>query len=174
MAPLSSALALVIVTSACTTIPGMPQEGGGAQFTLATADHVQAATERMHDRFREELQACDRELSRHVDWSLLDVINGVDGAPEFSRTDVLHPVLFAISTALTTLWRMRVGIEPEGIVEAVFETTDYDEHARAAHADYLVQHGVSAATFPLLKLDLALSTQGKPPFSLAAPSKEEL
>ena len=66
------------------------------------------------------------------------------------------------------------AVWPEGIVEAVFETTDYDEHARAAHADYLVQHGVSAATFPLLKLDLALSTQGKPPFSLAVQSKEEL
>jgi len=66
------------------------------------------------------------------------------------------------------------AVWPEGVVEAVFETTDYDEHARAAHADYLVQHGMSAATFPLLKLDLALSTQGKPPFSLAPQSKEEL
>lgn len=69
------------------------------------------------------------------------------------------------------------GVWPDGVVEAVFETADHDENARAAHADYLVQHGVTAATYPLLKLDLALSAKGKPPFSVAVqtqPPKDEM
>ena len=64
------------------------------------------------------------------------------------------------------------GVWPDGIVEAVFETADHDENARAAHADYLVQHGVTAAVFPLLKLDLALSRKGKPPFSVAVQTQQ--
>ncbi|PRP97903.1 Erythronolide synthase, modules 3 and 4 [Enhygromyxa salina] len=68
------------------------------------------------DRFREQLEACDRALSMYVDWSLLDVLGGVEGAPPLDRTDVIHPVLFAVSSALTTLWRLRVGLEPDGIV----------------------------------------------------------
>ncbi|PRQ09065.1 type I polyketide synthase [Enhygromyxa salina] len=68
------------------------------------------------DRFREQLEACDRSLSEHLDWSVLDVLNGVEGAPALDRTDVVQPVLFAVSAALTTLWRLRVGIDPDGIV----------------------------------------------------------
>ena len=60
---------------------------------------------------------------------------------------------------------------PDGIVEAIFETTDHDDVARAAHADYLAQHAstVSAASFPLLRLDLSLSAKGHLPFSVAIP-----
>ena len=68
------------------------------------------------DRFREQLEACDRAISRYVDWSVLDVLAGVDGAPGLDRVDVVQPVAFAVSAALTSLWRLRVGVEPEGIV----------------------------------------------------------
>ena len=69
----------------------------------------------MSDRFREQLRACDRALAKHVDWSLLDVIDGVEGAPKLERVDVVQPVLFAVTSALALLWKM-VGIEPDGIV----------------------------------------------------------
>jgi polyketide synthase 12 len=69
----------------------------------------------MSDRFREQLRACDRALAKYLDWSLLDVIDGVEGAPKLDRVDVIQPVLFAVSSALALLWKM-VGIEPDGIV----------------------------------------------------------
>ena len=68
------------------------------------------------DRFREQLEACDRALSEYLDWSVLDVINETDGAPPLDRVDVVHPLLFATMSALTSLWRLRVGVEPDGIV----------------------------------------------------------
>jgi polyketide synthase 12 len=69
----------------------------------------------MSDRFREQLRACDRALAKYLDWSLLDVIEGVEGAPRMDRVDVVQPVSFAVSSALALLWKM-VGIEPDGIV----------------------------------------------------------
>jgi polyketide synthase 12 len=68
------------------------------------------------DRFREQLEACDRAISRYVDWSVLDVLAGVEGAPGLDRVDVVQPVAFAVGAALTSLWRLRVGVEPDGIV----------------------------------------------------------
>lgn len=69
----------------------------------------------LSDRFREHLRACDRALAKHADWSLLDVLDEVEGAPSLERVEVVHPVTFAVSTALVLLWRM-IGIEPEGLV----------------------------------------------------------
>jgi polyketide synthase 12 len=68
------------------------------------------------DRFREQLEACDRALAQYVDWSLLEVLAEAEDAPRLDRTEVVQPVLFAVCAALTTLWRLRVGVEPEGIV----------------------------------------------------------
>jgi polyketide synthase 12 len=68
------------------------------------------------DRFREQLEACDRALSAYTDWSVVDVLDGAEGAPSLDRTDVVQPVLFAVTTALTALWRLVVGVEPQGLV----------------------------------------------------------
>jgi polyketide synthase 12 len=68
------------------------------------------------DRFREQLEACDRALSAYIDWSVIAVLDGAEGAPTLDRTDVVQPVLFAVTTALSALWRLVVGVEPAGLV----------------------------------------------------------
>ncbi|WP_062213689.1 type I polyketide synthase [Streptomyces sp. NBRC 109706] len=65
--------------------------------------------------FRDALRECSAALAGHVDWSLEDVLLGVDGAPSLDRLDVVQPVLFAVMVALTALWRAH-GIVPEAVV----------------------------------------------------------
>ncbi|MEU4625087.1 type I polyketide synthase [Actinoplanes sp. NPDC023801] len=62
--------------------------------------------------FAAEFEACDRALRRYVDWSLLDVARGAEGAPPADRLDVLQPYLFAVRAALAAMWREH-GVEPE-------------------------------------------------------------
>src|SRR5262249_19781001 len=65
--------------------------------------------------FRELIEACARALSPHLDWSLLAVLRGEDGAPSFERVDVVQPALFATMVSLAALWRS-MGVEPEAVV----------------------------------------------------------
>ena len=65
--------------------------------------------------FREQIEACASALSDHVDWSLLPVLRGEEGAPSLERVDVVQPVLFAVMVALAALWRA-MGIEPDAVV----------------------------------------------------------
>ncbi|WP_105971075.1 type I polyketide synthase [Streptomyces geranii] len=63
--------------------------------------------------FAESLQACERALKPHVDWSLTEVLAG--GADRLERIDVLQPVLFATTVSLAALWRSR-GVEPDVVI----------------------------------------------------------
>ena len=63
--------------------------------------------------FREEIERCDTEFHRLVNWSLLDLFAGSDPLPE--RIDVIQPALFAMSAALSALWR-DWGVHPEAVV----------------------------------------------------------
>ncbi|AUX43617.1 acyl transferase [Sorangium cellulosum] len=69
--------------------------------------------------FREQLQACERALAPHVDWSLLGLVRGeldVGGdAPWLDRIDVVQPALFAVMVSLAALWRS-LGVEPDAVV----------------------------------------------------------
>ncbi len=65
--------------------------------------------------FAEAIGECESALSAHVDWSLTDVLRGVDGAPGFDRVDVVQPVLFAVMVSLAKLWRS-VGVEPDAVM----------------------------------------------------------
>ncbi|WP_394846828.1 SDR family NAD(P)-dependent oxidoreductase [Pendulispora brunnea] len=65
--------------------------------------------------FREQLEACDRALAPHVDWSLLAVLRGEDGAPSLERVDVVQPALFAMMVSLAALWRS-LGVEPDAVI----------------------------------------------------------
>ncbi|WP_394831622.1 type I polyketide synthase [Pendulispora rubella] len=65
--------------------------------------------------FRTEIERCEHALSPHVDWSLMAVLEGRDGAPSLERVDVVQPVLFAVMVALVALWRS-FGIEPNALV----------------------------------------------------------
>ncbi|MEU8001743.1 SDR family NAD(P)-dependent oxidoreductase [Catellatospora sp. NPDC049111] len=65
--------------------------------------------------FARSIADCDRALSAYVDWSLLDVLRGVAGAPSLERVDVVQPVLFAMMVSLAALWRS-YGVQPAAVV----------------------------------------------------------
>ncbi|WP_328610184.1 SDR family NAD(P)-dependent oxidoreductase [Amycolatopsis sp. NBC_00345] len=65
--------------------------------------------------FAERLQECAAALSSFVDWSLLDVLHEVEGAPSLDRVDVVQPASWAIMVSLAALWRSR-GVEPDAVV----------------------------------------------------------
>ena len=65
--------------------------------------------------FAERIGACGRALEAHVDWSLEDVLRGVDGAPSLERIDVVQPALFAMMVALAECWRA-CGVRPAAVV----------------------------------------------------------
>ncbi|MFD7844058.1 type I polyketide synthase, partial [Nocardia sp. NPDC059764] len=65
--------------------------------------------------FARSMAECDRVFSTLVDWSLLEVLDGGDGAPSLERVDVVQPVLFAVMVSLAQLWRS-VGVEPDAVV----------------------------------------------------------
>jgi len=63
--------------------------------------------------FADRLRACGEALG--VDWSLEDVLRGVDGAPGLERVDVVQPLLFAVMVSLAGLWRA-CGVQPSVVV----------------------------------------------------------
>ncbi|MFL5912380.1 MAG: SDR family NAD(P)-dependent oxidoreductase, partial [Gaiellaceae bacterium] len=65
--------------------------------------------------FADSMRACEGALSRYVDWSLEDVLRGVEGAPSLERVDVVQPALFAVMVSLAELWRS-YGVEPSAVV----------------------------------------------------------
>ncbi|WP_369183252.1 SDR family NAD(P)-dependent oxidoreductase [Streptomyces sp. Y1] len=65
--------------------------------------------------FAAEIAACGEALAEFVDWSLEDVLHGVEGAPTFERVDVVQPALFAVMVSLAALWRS-YGVEPSAVV----------------------------------------------------------
>ncbi|ONI92324.1 hypothetical protein ALI22I_04500 [Saccharothrix sp. ALI-22-I] len=65
--------------------------------------------------FRDRMRDCADALAPHVDWSLLDVVRGVDTAPLTERVDVVQPALFAVMVSLAELWRSH-GVVPSAVV----------------------------------------------------------
>ncbi|MFI9066199.1 SDR family NAD(P)-dependent oxidoreductase, partial [Streptomyces sp. NPDC053429] len=65
--------------------------------------------------FRDTALACDTALSAHLDWSVMDVLRQVPGAPSLSRVDVVQPVLFTMMVSLAAAWRS-VGVHPSAVV----------------------------------------------------------
>ncbi|MFC8104200.1 type I polyketide synthase [Streptomyces sp. NPDC057363] len=65
--------------------------------------------------FARSLDACADALAEWVDWSLLDVIREVPGAPGLDRVDVVQPALFAVMVSTAALWRSW-GVEPGAVV----------------------------------------------------------
>ncbi len=65
--------------------------------------------------FAQRIDACAEALASFVEWSLLDVLRGVEGAPGMDRVDVLQPVLFAVMVSLAELWRA-CGVRPAAVV----------------------------------------------------------
>ncbi|WP_435188580.1 SDR family NAD(P)-dependent oxidoreductase [Streptomyces sp. bgisy126] len=65
--------------------------------------------------FRESAQACDAALRAYLDWSVMDVLRQVPGAPSLSRVDVVQPVLFTMMVSLAEAWRA-IGVHPDAVV----------------------------------------------------------
>jgi acyl transferase domain-containing protein/NADPH:quinone reductase-like Zn-dependent oxidoreductase/acyl carrier protein len=65
--------------------------------------------------FAEQIRACADALAPHIDWSLEDVLRGVEGAPSLDRVDVVQPALFAMMVSLAELWRA-CGVVPDVVV----------------------------------------------------------
>ncbi|RMI33426.1 type I polyketide synthase [Nocardia stercoris] len=65
--------------------------------------------------FAERMRECADVLAEFVDWSLLDVLRGAPGAPPLERLDVVQPVLFAVTVALTRLWEAS-GVRPAAVI----------------------------------------------------------
>ena len=65
--------------------------------------------------FAEHMRECDRALAPHVDFSLADVLRGVEGAPGLERVDVVQPTLFAVMVSLARLWDS-CGVHPDVVV----------------------------------------------------------
>src|SRR6516165_2873536 len=65
--------------------------------------------------FRASIEACERAFAEHLDWSLLEVLEGKDGAPSLERIDVVQPALFAVMVSLAQLWRS-LGVKPDAVI----------------------------------------------------------
>ncbi|MEV7198124.1 SDR family NAD(P)-dependent oxidoreductase [Streptomyces sp. NPDC093510] len=65
--------------------------------------------------FAARIAECGGALDAYTDWSLIDVLRGVPGAPSLDRVDVVQPVLFAVMVSLAEVWRS-YGVEPAAVV----------------------------------------------------------
>jgi acyl transferase domain-containing protein/NADPH:quinone reductase-like Zn-dependent oxidoreductase/acyl-coenzyme A synthetase/AMP-(fatty) acid ligase/NAD(P)-dependent dehydrogenase (short-subunit alcohol dehydrogenase family)/acyl carrier protein len=57
------------------------------------------------------LDECEEAFAPYLDWSLRDVVLGVEGAPSIERIEVVQPALFATMVCLARLWKA-CGVEP--------------------------------------------------------------
>ncbi|WKX70500.1 type I polyketide synthase [Streptomyces sp. XD-27] len=85
--------------------PGQGSQWVGMAVGLLDASPVFAA----------RIEECGAALAEFCDWSLVDVLRGVEGAPSLERVDVVQPVLFAVMVSLAELWRS-LGVEPAAVV----------------------------------------------------------
>ncbi|MFE2677881.1 SDR family NAD(P)-dependent oxidoreductase [Streptomyces hygroscopicus] len=65
--------------------------------------------------FAGRMAECAAALERYVDWSLLAVVRGKEGAPCLDRVDVGQPVLFAVMVSLAAVWES-YGVRPSAVV----------------------------------------------------------
>jgi acyl transferase domain-containing protein/acyl carrier protein len=84
--------------------------GQGAQWAGMAVELLESAPV-----FARRMGECADALAPHIDWSLFDVLRGVDGAPSLERVDVVQPVLFAMMVSLAALWES-FGMRPDGVV----------------------------------------------------------
>ncbi|MEU9032908.1 SDR family NAD(P)-dependent oxidoreductase, partial [Streptomyces sp. NPDC048383] len=65
--------------------------------------------------FAARIDACAKALEPFTDWSLTDVLRGVEGAPSFDRVDVVQPALFSVMVSLAEVWRA-AGVRPGAVI----------------------------------------------------------
>ncbi|MFF9264228.1 SDR family NAD(P)-dependent oxidoreductase [Streptomyces longwoodensis] len=85
--------------------PGQGSQWAGMALELLDAAPVFAA----------RLAECAAAVEAHVDWSVLDVLRQVPGAPGLDRVDVVQPVTFAVTVSLAALWQAH-GVRPDAVI----------------------------------------------------------
>ncbi|MER5570944.1 type I polyketide synthase, partial [Streptomyces goshikiensis] len=85
--------------------PGQGSQWVGMAQALMDASPVFAA----------RVDECAKALEPFTDWSLVDVLRGVDGAPSLDRVDVVQPALFAVMVSLAEVWRA-AGVRPGAVI----------------------------------------------------------
>ncbi|MFD4926098.1 SDR family NAD(P)-dependent oxidoreductase, partial [Streptomyces goshikiensis] len=65
--------------------------------------------------FAARVDQCAKALEPFTDWSLVDVLRGVEGAPSLDRVDVVQPALFAVMVSLAEVWRA-AGVRPGAVI----------------------------------------------------------
>ncbi|MFI5638874.1 type I polyketide synthase [Streptomyces goshikiensis] len=85
--------------------PGQGSQWVGMAQALMDASPVFAA----------RVDECAKALEPFTDWSLVDVLRGVDGAPSLDRVDVVQPALFAVMVSLAEVWRS-AGVRPGAVI----------------------------------------------------------
>ncbi|MCF3106940.1 SDR family NAD(P)-dependent oxidoreductase [Streptomyces roseoverticillatus] len=99
-------------------VTGTARTGGKTVFVFPGqgSQWVGMATELLETSpvFRDRIDACERALAPHVDWSLTAVLRGTSDV-EQDRVDVLQPVLWAVTVALAEVWRS-FGVTPDAVV----------------------------------------------------------
>ncbi|HEY0449068.1 type I polyketide synthase, partial [Actinophytocola sp.] len=65
--------------------------------------------------FAARLAECAAALESYVDFSVVEVLRQVPGAPSLDRVDVVQPVSWAVMVSLAALWRS-AGVEPAAVV----------------------------------------------------------
>ncbi|MGW2113687.1 acyltransferase domain-containing protein, partial [Streptomyces sp. NPDC001948] len=84
--------------------------GQGAQWVGMAVELLDTST-----AFAARMTECAAALEPYVEWSLLDVVRGAEGAPGFDRVDVVQPVLWAVMVSLAEVWRS-YGVEPAAVI----------------------------------------------------------
>ncbi|MEU7598661.1 type I polyketide synthase, partial [Streptomyces sp. NPDC039022] len=65
--------------------------------------------------FAARLDECAVALAPYVDWSLTDVLAGVEGAPALEAAEVVQPALWAVMVSLAAVWEA-AGVAPDAVV----------------------------------------------------------
>ncbi|MFJ9953490.1 type I polyketide synthase [Kitasatospora sp. NPDC091207] len=84
--------------------------GQGAQWAGMAAALMDSS-----EVFTASITACDEALAPYTDWSLVDVVRGVEGAAPLERVDVVQPALWAMMVSLAAVWRSW-GVEPDAVI----------------------------------------------------------
>ncbi|GGO32818.1 hypothetical protein GCM10011576_63840 [Micromonospora parathelypteridis] len=85
--------------------PGQGSQWAGMAAGLLDASPV----------FAESVAQCDAALREFLDWSVMDALRGVPGAPTVEQIDALQPMLFTTMVSLAELWRS-CGVQPSAVV----------------------------------------------------------
>ncbi|GAA3117397.1 hypothetical protein GCM10020254_75280 [Streptomyces goshikiensis] len=84
--------------------------GQGSQWLGMAAELLESSPV-----FAARVEECAKALEPFTDWSLVDVLRGVEGAPSLDRVDVVQPALFAVMVSLAEVWRS-AGVRPGAVI----------------------------------------------------------